>query len=217
MPPPPAPHSSGTPTRGVTRSEANARERRRTAAPRPRAAGAPAARACAPAARPRAARAGVHALKRAMSRFGGDGGWSVTTPKKIAGKLPRIWGSIDCYFIREPHIWRGHAAPLYTSTLSRRHTSYTHHPSAAHWRPIPCWPYRLHGAPAPSALPPHPPTHTHPTLCPDICLCPSAERAKPNALRVGPGRTGKGDARQTRVGDRHAPMVGCGDLNRQLP
>ena len=31
-------------------------------------------------------------------------------------------------------------------------------------RPIPCWPYRLHGAPAPSALPlpPHPPTPTQP-------------------------------------------------------
>ena len=29
-------------------------------------------------------------------------------------------------------------------------------------RPIPCWPYRLKGAPAPSALPPHPPTPTQP-------------------------------------------------------
>eukprot|EP00964_Phaeocystis_antarctica_P033857 scaffold19208_cov73-Phaeocystis_antarctica.AAC.1 len=79
-------------------------------------------------------------------------------------------------------------------------------------RRLTAWRSRPVSSPSPS-----PPTHAHAQPCPDICLCPSAERAKPNALRVGPGRTGKGDARQTRVGDRHAPMAGCGDLGRQLP
>ena len=55
-------------------------------------------------------------------------------------------------------------------------------------RPIPSWPYRLHGAPAPSALP----THTHPSLPCDTCA--SAERAKPNVLHVGVERIGKGAA-----------------------
>eukprot|EP00964_Phaeocystis_antarctica_P038902 scaffold22248_cov60-Phaeocystis_antarctica.AAC.2 len=55
-------------------------------------------------------------------------------------------------------------------------------------RPIPSWPYRLHGAPTPSALP----THTHPSLPCDTCA--SAERAKPNVLHVGVERIGKGAA-----------------------
>eukprot|EP00964_Phaeocystis_antarctica_P096704 scaffold62974_cov65-Phaeocystis_antarctica.AAC.3 len=59
-------------------------------------------------------------------------------------------------------------------------------PSAAHPS---CWPYRLHGAPAPSALP----THPHPTLVPALIYA-SAERAKPNVLHVGVERIGKGAA-----------------------
>ena len=55
-------------------------------------------------------------------------------------------------------------------------------------RPIPSWPYRLHGAPAPSALP----THTHPSLPCDTCA--SAERAKPTVLHVGVERIGNGAA-----------------------
>jgi hypothetical protein len=55
--PPPPPRSSGVPARGHT--ERSQRASGVAAAPRPRAAGAPAARACAPAARPRAARGGA--------------------------------------------------------------------------------------------------------------------------------------------------------------
>eukprot|EP00964_Phaeocystis_antarctica_P099088 scaffold64985_cov57-Phaeocystis_antarctica.AAC.2 len=56
-------------------------------------------------------------------------------------------------------------------------------------RPIPSWPYRLHGAPAPSALPTQPP----PTQ-PCHVIHASAEQAKPNVLHVGVERIGKGAA-----------------------
>ena len=102
------------------------------------------------------------------------------------------------------HIWQSRSAPLYTLFRS------------AFGGPSPAGltAYMARSRSV-SALDPHSPTPTQP--CPGICLCPSAECAKPNVLRVGPGRTGKRYARQTRVGDRHAPTAGCGDLGRQLP
>ena len=53
-------------------------------------------------------------------------------------------------------------------------------------RPIPSWPYRLHGAPAPALLTTHPPSTRNPAL-----IYASAERAKPNVLHAGVGRIGK--------------------------
>ena len=72
MPPPP-PRSSGVPARGHTERSQPASGV--AAAPRPRAAGAPAARACAPAARPRAARAGACTHSNAPCPGSGGGGW----------------------------------------------------------------------------------------------------------------------------------------------
>ena len=56
-------------------------------------------------------------------------------------------------------------------------------------RPIPSWPYRLHGAPALSALPTQPPPNRNPAL-----IHASAKRAKPSVLHVGVERIGKGAA-----------------------
>ena len=89
--------------------------------------------------------------------------------------------------------WQPHGASLHI--LSRRLR-----------RPIPSWPYRLHGAPAPPEL-------THPNLYPAPIYNTSAECAKHNVLHVGVGR----NACRTRVDDRHARVAGCGDLGRQSP
>eukprot|EP00964_Phaeocystis_antarctica_P140990 scaffold105954_cov75-Phaeocystis_antarctica.AAC.4 len=115
-------HARAEHRHGVTRSEANPRaasQLRHDLAPP-----APAARACAPAARPRAARAGACTLKRAMSRFSWwwwwvVGGSSEKFPRQASqnlGKCLLLWHSLSAVGLESPTLttarsWRRAVAP----------------------------------------------------------------------------------------------------------
>ena len=79
-----------------------------------------------------------------------------------------------------------HNRCLGTPTRPAPHTASLYILSRRLRRPIPSWPYRLHGAPAPSVSPPRP----HPPTQACLVICASAERAKRNVLHVGVERMG---------------------------